>query len=193
MLSLSRCEGYADCPLLWRGHDTEEGWTISILSSMGDPWVNDWTIYINAHFFLVCLLHDERAIKKRSYTASFQKRQKLGIMIHQLSDYDLREVVCGDQTPRVSALGGFATLRVSLQTSLSRNIFSLPFPSQRVSTRFRWGNGPISALNAALKRKCFVKERDSKISGPSYCIWFTKPLLSAKYLLADQVQSPLWD
>lgn len=188
MLSLSRCEGYADYPLLWRGHETKEGWTISILSSMGtlELMIGRYMLMHTMPFTwwksnqeekLHCLFSEEAEAGYHDIPALWLWLEKGRVVIKHR------------ESQRLVALLPCA----SLQTSLSLHIFCLLSPSQRVSTRFIWGNGPISALKAALKRKCFVKERDSKISGPSYGIWFTKPLLSAKYLLADQVQSPLWD
>lgn len=153
-----------------------------------DPWVNEGTIYSNAH----CAFYMMKELSRREVTLLVFRRGRSWVPWYTSSLIMTWEGACGDETLRVSALGGFASL-CKLQSSLSLHIFFLPSLSQRVSTRFRWGNGPVSALKAALKRKCFLKERDSKISGPSYGVWFTKPLLSAKYLLADQVQSPLWD
>lgn len=186
MLSLSRCEGYADSPLLWRGHETKEGWTISVLSSMGTlELMIGWYMLMHTVPFtwgksnqeLHCLFSEEAEAGYHGTPAPWLWLEKGRVVIRPR------------ESQRLVALLPCA----SLQSSLSLHIFFLPSPSQRVSTRFRWGNGPISTLKAGLKRKCFVKERDSKISGPSYGIWFTKPLLSAKYLLADQVHSPLWD
>lgn len=174
MLSLSRCEGCDDYPLLRVGHKTKEAWTISILSSTGDPWVNDWTICTNA----LCTFYIMKEWWRREVTLLVFRRGRSWVSSCTSCPVVTQEGsdVGGSDSERLSAPWLCHLVQVfRLLGALS--VSFLPSSSQRVSTRVRRGNGPICVSKAALKRKCFIKDRDSKVSGPCYCVWLTKPLV----------------